>query len=176
MDSRTARTLLTAEAERLRTTRDGLVGGHLVGEPVSALERDDRMTDETGPALVELTAEQAILAGLDADLHEVDEAMRRLDAGDYGRCQTCRQAIADDRLTAVPATRYCAEHETQAEVRRAAPELGEDAATGSDRIAELAALANLDLVPEDDPTTDEERDEAFTDAEDLAMHVDPRRS
>jgi len=40
-------------------------------------------------------------------LEETEAALARLDAGTYGRCVHCREAIAPERLEALPATRYC---------------------------------------------------------------------
>lgn len=42
-----------------------------------------------------------------AELAEVDAALARIDDGSYGRCERCGQAIAAERLEAVPATRTC---------------------------------------------------------------------
>ncbi|MEO6461841.1 MAG: TraR/DksA C4-type zinc finger protein, partial [Candidatus Eisenbacteria bacterium] len=40
-------------------------------------------------------------------LHDVDEALRRLYAGEYGMCESCGQAIAPPRLEVVPHARLC---------------------------------------------------------------------
>ncbi len=46
--------------------------------------------------------------GLDyGQLRLVDEALDRLDAGDYGTCLECDQPIAEKRLRALPWARYC---------------------------------------------------------------------
>jgi RNA polymerase-binding transcription factor DksA len=44
-------------------------------------------------------------------LVEIDDALRRLDEGRYGRCASCGVMIPDERLEAVPATRFCREHQ-----------------------------------------------------------------
>lgn len=41
-------------------------------------------------------------------LEEVDSAVARLDAGDYGFCQACERPIPDERLAALPHARFCA--------------------------------------------------------------------
>jgi RNA polymerase-binding transcription factor DksA len=33
-----------------------------------------------------------------------------MEEGEYGICQVCGREIADERLEAVPATRFCREH------------------------------------------------------------------
>jgi DnaK suppressor protein len=40
-------------------------------------------------------------------LRLLDEALRRIDAGDYGECVLCGKEIAIARLEAVPWARYC---------------------------------------------------------------------
>ena len=40
-------------------------------------------------------------------LELVCEALERIDAGTFGRCQECGQAIAKPRLQALPYTRHC---------------------------------------------------------------------
>ena len=46
--------------------------------------------------------------GLDySQLRMVEEALDRLDSGDYGVCLSCEEAIAPKRLEAIPWARYC---------------------------------------------------------------------
>ncbi len=40
-------------------------------------------------------------------LYHIDEALRRIDRGDYGKCVTCGKQIGIDRLKAVPHARLC---------------------------------------------------------------------
>jgi DnaK suppressor protein len=40
-------------------------------------------------------------------LRLVEEALRRIDAGDYGVCANCEEEIQDKRLEAVPWARHC---------------------------------------------------------------------
>jgi RNA polymerase-binding transcription factor DksA len=41
-------------------------------------------------------------------LADTEEALARLSAGSYGWCESCAGAIAAERLTVTPETRYCA--------------------------------------------------------------------
>ena len=53
---------------------------------------------------------QQIAARLDEaqmTLAEIDAAVRRLDAGDYGVCTVCGNDVAPQRLEALPATATC---------------------------------------------------------------------
>ena len=40
-------------------------------------------------------------------LYHIDEALRRIDKGDYGKCVSCGKSIGMDRLKAVPHARLC---------------------------------------------------------------------
>jgi DnaK suppressor protein len=48
-------------------------------------------------------------------LLEIDEAIERLDNGNYGTCLNCEESIPRARLKAVPWTRYCIDCQEQAE-------------------------------------------------------------
>jgi RNA polymerase-binding transcription factor DksA len=68
------------------------------------------------------------LAAADADsttLDQVRDALRRIDAGTYGKCAVDGKPIPEQRLDALPWTPYCAEHERIVEARegRATPSL-----------------------------------------------------
>lgn len=41
------------------------------------------------------------------ELHMIEEALARMDEGDYGECQECGEAISAKRLAAVPWARHC---------------------------------------------------------------------
>ena len=40
-------------------------------------------------------------------LLQIEDALRRIDSGAYGKCSSCGEKINDLRLEAVPYTRYC---------------------------------------------------------------------
>ena len=50
-------------------------------------------------------------------LQEVDAALGRMDAGTFGLCETCHEAIEADRLLADPLARFCLDHLTPVEQR-----------------------------------------------------------
>ncbi len=84
--------------------------------------------------------ESAMVAGrqtqsLQQLIHEVDSALQRMDAGTYGLCDACHEAIEKDRLIADPLICYCLDHLT-ADQRRA---LEQD--------LELAARVQRELLP-----------------------------
>lgn len=48
-------------------------------------------------------------------LYEVEEALKRLETGSYGKCEGCEKPIARARLEAVPFARMCVQCQSQAE-------------------------------------------------------------
>lgn len=67
--------------------------------------------DEHDPEGVTLSSEWSRLSGLaDAaasELQQVDDALARLDAGEYGRCARCGDEIALARLEVRPFATHC---------------------------------------------------------------------
>ncbi|MFD1913388.1 TraR/DksA family transcriptional regulator [Halodurantibacterium flavum] len=50
--------------------------------------------------------EQMGSAGL-REMRMIEAALQRIEAGDYGRCQRCGAAIAEERLDLLPFTPFC---------------------------------------------------------------------
>jgi RNA polymerase-binding transcription factor DksA len=48
-------------------------------------------------------------------LEDIDEALEKLDSGDYGKCESCGEAIARERLEAVPHAKLCLRCKTEEE-------------------------------------------------------------
>ena len=67
--------------------------------------------DEHDPEGATIAFERAQIASLleQARLHltDLDEAIRRIEGGIYGRCESCGQPITAERLAARPAARTC---------------------------------------------------------------------
>ncbi len=67
--------------------------------------------DEHDPEGVTLSMEWERIEGLriaaERDLAEINEAVARWDAGDYGRCEGCGRSIPIERLWARPTARRC---------------------------------------------------------------------
>jgi RNA polymerase-binding transcription factor len=49
----------------------------------------------------------AAIAVLQPRLEDIEEALRQIAAGDYGRCASCRGWIPSERLSAMPSARRC---------------------------------------------------------------------
>jgi DnaK suppressor protein len=119
VDDQEARQRLTAERERLEVLRRGFDGEHLHDqseeESFSELSHIDNHPADTGSETFEREKDFSILEQVEAELTDVERALRRLDDGSYGICQACGQEIVDERLEAVPAARFCVEHQDAAE-------------------------------------------------------------
>ncbi|MEU4237131.1 TraR/DksA C4-type zinc finger protein [Actinoplanes sp. NPDC026619] len=80
-------------------------------EALFTASRDSNADDEHDPEGATIGFERAqltaLLAAVRARITEVDDALRRLDAGSYGVCERCGQPIAADRLVARPFARWC---------------------------------------------------------------------
>ena len=96
MDARTA-----LEAERARLLDE-------LGEPIEA---PGQMTYGSQAAAASHVFEQqrdlALRDRSRAELTKVEAALRKVDDGTYGTCESCGKAIAPERLEAIPWTPLC---------------------------------------------------------------------
>lgn len=101
---RVADRLAQSEAELrtvLQAQADAAVGAS--DEPPGVLDFKDVAAAETQAVVSEATIEHAT-----RELQQVTAALKRLDDGSYGVCLDCGEAIAEQRLLALPATPLCA--------------------------------------------------------------------
>lgn len=119
MDDDAARRHLDTERDHLQRLRAMLDGEHLDAEPQEdasgELSHADQHPADAASDAFEREKEFALLEQVDADLAAVDRALERLSNGAYGRCDACGHAIGDERLAAVPAARFCLEHQADVE-------------------------------------------------------------
>ncbi len=54
----------------------------------------------------------------EGELLDVEDALRRIDEGTYGKCQECGRDIAPERLEAMPAARLCIDCQSKVKARR----------------------------------------------------------
>lgn len=52
-------------------------------------------------------------------VYHIDEALRRIQEGSYGTCQTCNKPISQARLEAVPHARLCIDCKSKEEEKKA---------------------------------------------------------
>ena len=119
MDSDAARQRLEAERSRLETLRVDMDAEGLHNESEAAslgeLSHSDQHQADVGTETFNRERDMSILEQVDAELTDVERALRRIDDGTYGRCEACGQPIDDARLEAVPAARFCLADQATAE-------------------------------------------------------------
>ena len=80
-------------------------------DAVAAAAAGSNVDDEHDPEGSTIAFEREQLAGLrlrvQDRLRDIDAALERLSHGQYGRCESCGNAIGDARLEALPAARLC---------------------------------------------------------------------
>jgi DnaK suppressor protein len=69
---------------------------------------DENFAD-SGQVAAEQGESRTLVNQLVETLADVERALAKLDEGSYGSCETCAKPISEDRLEAMPATRYCIE-------------------------------------------------------------------
>jgi DnaK suppressor protein len=64
------------------------------------------------------------------EIRAIDQALRKIDTGLYGSCESCGREISVKRLEAIPWTQYCSECAGGVESRRAGPQMEEEEPAG----------------------------------------------
>jgi DnaK suppressor protein len=95
------RAQLEDERDRVRTQLQELSHGK-----DESLSFDDGFAD-TSQVTAERGEIEALSGRLTEVLREIDEALTKLDAGTFGRCESCGGEIGSARLEAMPAARLC---------------------------------------------------------------------
>ena len=110
---------LEEERSRLVAVRSGLDEENLTEESeqesFSELPSVDQHQADMGTETFEREKDLAILESIEAELTDVEHALRRLDEGSYGTCEACGRPIDEERLEALPATRLCRDDQQRAE-------------------------------------------------------------
>jgi len=92
---------LQEERDRLRAQLQQLGHG-----PGARPDFDENFAD-SGQVTAERGEADALVGQLSETLVEIDDALAKIDAGDYGACESCGQAIGTARLEAMPTARLC---------------------------------------------------------------------
>ena len=119
MDSDVARQRLDEERVRLEETKATFDDEHLRDESeddsISELSSIDQHPADIGTETFEREKDLSILEQVEAELADVEHALRRLEDGTYGSCEACGQPIDEARLEALPAARFCLNDQAAAE-------------------------------------------------------------
>src|SRR5436309_2480636 len=102
MDSDVARQRLDEERVRLEETKATFDDEHLRDESeddsISELSSNDQHPADIGSETFEREKDLSILEQVEAELADVEYALRRLEDGTYGICEACGQPIDEARL------------------------------------------------------------------------------
>jgi RNA polymerase-binding protein DksA len=131
MDADEARNALAGEKQRLEGIKAELgdVRGESQNETLEELSSYDQHQADVATETFDREKDLSILDSIEGELADIEHALQRLDDGSYGTCEACGKPIGDDRLEAMPATRYCLDDQSKAEneLRTSAPhEITED--------------------------------------------------
>ena len=119
MEQDAARSRLDEERSRLTGLRDGFVADGLTSESedesLGELSSVNQHQADVGTETFNRERDLSILERVQAELSDVEHALRRLDDGTYGTCEACGRPIDDNRLEAMPAARFCLQDQATAE-------------------------------------------------------------
>jgi DnaK suppressor protein len=125
MDVPHSRQRLDEERDRLEQLREGFEKDHLTdeseNESVSELSHQAQHQADLGSETFERERDFSLLEQIEAELSDVEHALRRIDEGTYGTCEACGKLIDDARLEVVPAARFCVADQAVAEREARSP-------------------------------------------------------
>jgi RNA polymerase-binding transcription factor DksA len=123
MDKAKARKRLEEERARLQRIQDDLQReqDESTSETGGELSSLDQHPGDSGTETFEMEKNVSLREQVDDELREIEAAFVRLDRGTYGICQACREPVGDERLEAMPATRFCIEDQAKAERQAGSP-------------------------------------------------------
>jgi DnaK suppressor protein len=124
MNKATARKLLEAERSRLEEVMSSAELGTLEEsetESYQELSSVDQHSGDLGTATFEREKADSIRTSVEMQLADVDHALARLEAGNYGVCEMCGKKIPDERLKARPAARFCIDDQARVERQGTGP-------------------------------------------------------
>ena len=97
--------LLRLRERILRAAADLAADDAGLGE-INSAAGDQHIADHASD-LVDLEVDLSLEENAGNVIAEIDEALARLDAGTYGTCSVCGEAIPEERLAAVPYATLC---------------------------------------------------------------------
>jgi RNA polymerase-binding transcription factor DksA len=119
MDIESVRGQLGDEHDRLRALRDEFIDDGLTSQSeedsLAELSSSAQHQADIGTETFDRERDVSILEQVEAELADVEIALRRLDDGTYGTCEACGRLIDDSRLAAKPEARLCLDDQARAE-------------------------------------------------------------
>lgn len=95
--------------DKLLGRREGLVGQVMEAEAYSR-ERDSEATQDPADMAANAYTKELLFSMSANDRHLlelIDEALVRIEGGEYGKCVHCGEPVQEKRLEAVPWARHC---------------------------------------------------------------------
>lgn len=115
MNSDEARTRLLTERARIEALRQA--AGRLTADAQEATERElssaEQHPSELASETIGLELDQSVQKHAELELAELEEAVKRVDQGSYGRCEACGNPVGEARLEALPTARFCIEDQSK---------------------------------------------------------------
>ncbi|SDC74954.1 transcriptional regulator, TraR/DksA family [Paenibacillus sp. UNCCL117] len=96
------------EAHLESNEHDGLEDS--LREQTGELSAYDNHPADLGSEMFERGKDIALLENAERHLADINEALSRMENGQYGSCRACGQPIPYERLQALPTAAYCVEH------------------------------------------------------------------
>jgi len=109
---------LEEKQAQLRGQIAGLTEAHPTPESAQQASQGPYDMGDAAVDLVEIEQEQSFLVSERALLTEVEQALKHIGEGTYGRCIVDGELIPEKRLEAIPWTSRCVQHEEQMEERK----------------------------------------------------------
>lgn len=83
------------------------------GDYEAKFEDLGRDEEDNAEEVEEYATKISIIETLEKNLKDVDDALKRIENGNYGTCENCQGEIRIERLRAYPAARKCMNCETE---------------------------------------------------------------
>lgn len=96
--------------ERHLESREHMGLGDSMRVQTGELSNYDNHPGDLGTEMYERGKDIALHENAEHQLTDINEALARMESGEYGICRVCGQPIPHERLEAVPTTAYCVEH------------------------------------------------------------------
>ena len=81
--------------------------GSLADETEEIIGNSDNHLGDTATATLDREIDYSLEENSEQVLRSIDGALRRIEEGTFGICQTCRQPISEERLEAIPYATQC---------------------------------------------------------------------
>jgi RNA polymerase-binding transcription factor DksA len=114
MDPEQARQLIKGERQRLeglvREREAEGIGTQSESDQISELSSLDQHQGDIATETFEREKDFSLLEQLQAEIDDLDAALRKVEEGTYGTCEICGTEISPERLEARPGSRTCIDH------------------------------------------------------------------